>query len=207
MNKKIIETDARVFITTDPHGDAEALNKLLEKIDFGSDDILVIAGDLIDRGKHSEELVYFVDEHPNVICIKGNHEKMALDYLFSGTPQSVHALAINGGDWLFDTENARDIGDKIAKYPDIVEIRKNGKVYGVIHAEPDTDDWNTIGTKNPIALIWGRSRLGEKDCTRIANVEEIYCGHTILDAPTYTGNVLHMDMGTILGNDLFHVEL
>lgn len=218
IRKTIIEAeDRRVFVTTDPHGCMDAINRLIEKVNFSHDnDMLVIAGDAIDRGPDSAGVLDFINAHPNVFCIKGNHEWLAINALKEPDTSSIAVWLMNGGEWGLEHPKIHEYVEQMSAFPDIIEIRKNGKVYGVIHAEPDCNDWQKMGSVNHNTIVWGRDRLRFFNCrgtptdadeTIIKNVEEIYCGHTIVDHPTYTGNVFHMDMGAFLGKDLFHVEL
>lgn len=210
MEKLILKPEGRVIVTTDIHGCMDKLLELLEKVNFCSEDTLVIAGDLVDRGPDNEAVIDFVRTRENVYSIKGNHEWLAIEALNSGNYYHTMLHVANGGDWLQtnDLPKQKEMVDFLISLPDIIEIHKNGKKYGVIHAEPDTDDWDTIGTETPTSLTWGRERLrGTKPATFISNVEEIYCGHTIVDNPTYTGNVFHMDLGAFLGKDLCYVEI
>ena len=207
MNKLTIKTEKRVIVTTDIHGCFDALQTLLEKVNFTDDDILVIAGDAIDRGPDSDKVLRFIRDNENVHCILGNHEDMALKALRTGEPDWMYTFRLNGGEWLMLHEDQGELLDIMEGFPTIIEIQKGDRKVGVVHAEPDTKDWNTIGSKAPVNLIWGRTRLQHDICNHIENIDEILVGHTIVKHPTYTGNVFHMDMGAFLGNELFHVEI
>ena len=60
---------------SDIHGCYDELIKMLEIIDFSSDDSLIIAGDSMDRGPRSFEVLEWMLNVPdNVILLKGNHD-------------------------------------------------------------------------------------------------------------------------------------
>lgn len=63
-----------VYIVSDIHGEYDLFIKLLQKINFSSDDEMIICGDIIDKGKHSVKLLQFIRSKPNFYCIVGNHE-------------------------------------------------------------------------------------------------------------------------------------
>ena len=56
MNLKVV--NKKVFVVSDIHNDADRFKLLLEKIDFAEDDILILAGDIFDRGNQPIELYF-----------------------------------------------------------------------------------------------------------------------------------------------------
>ena len=62
----------------DIHGQFDGLMKLVDFIDYSTDDKLFFLGDLIDRGDRSAEVVRWVMENGHT-CLRGNHEQMCLD--------------------------------------------------------------------------------------------------------------------------------
>jgi serine/threonine protein phosphatase 1 len=201
--------NTRAIVLTDIHGCMEELQRKLKEINFCEDDVLVIAGDAIDRGPDSLAVVNFIAKSPNVYCIRGNHEDMLLSALYTGEPEHLQNLAMNGGMWalMLAPADFEFVRSEIRSWPLTIEINKGDKRYGVIHAEPDSLDWNTVGSQQPVQVLWGRARHRDPDAKDVENVDAIFCGHNILDRPKWTGNVLHMDMGAFLGNKLHHVEL
>jgi serine/threonine protein phosphatase 1 len=75
----------KIFAVGDIHGCFVHLQDLLGKIPIGKNDILLFLGDYIDRGPDSYEVVETLCRlkkgSAKVICLKGNHEQMYLDYL------------------------------------------------------------------------------------------------------------------------------
>lgn len=70
-----------IFVMSDIHGKYDMFLELLEKIDLKDDDLLYILGDVLDRGSHPIKALRKIMEMPNVICLVGNHEIMALECL------------------------------------------------------------------------------------------------------------------------------
>ena len=64
MNLKVV--NKKVFVVSDIHNDADRFKLLLEKIDFAEDDILILAGDIFDRGNQPIELYFEILKHPNI---------------------------------------------------------------------------------------------------------------------------------------------
>ena len=69
------------YVISDIHGQYDMFMDLLYKISFSDKDTLYILGDIIDRGPHPIKTMRKLMEMPNVICLLGNHEYMALGCL------------------------------------------------------------------------------------------------------------------------------
>lgn len=68
-----------MIVLTDPHGNFDTLMKLLSKIPKEEKDKgIVIAGDLIDRGYKSKQVVQWCMDNDIDVCI-GNHEVMMVE--------------------------------------------------------------------------------------------------------------------------------
>jgi serine/threonine protein phosphatase 1 len=63
------------YVMSDIHGCYDEMNSMFETINFTENDQLIIAGDYIDRGKQSYEMLCWMENVPdNVLLIKGNHD-------------------------------------------------------------------------------------------------------------------------------------
>lgn len=63
------------YVISDIHGCFKEFQQMLQKIEFSEDDRLYLAGDYIDRGKQSLEMLRWLECCPeNVNPIKGNHD-------------------------------------------------------------------------------------------------------------------------------------
>ena len=61
---------------SDIHGCYDDMKKLLEQVAFGNKDTLILAGDYIDRGPQSYEMLKWIESKPeNVIFLRGNHDE------------------------------------------------------------------------------------------------------------------------------------
>lgn len=63
-----------LYVGSDFHGEYSLFIKLLEKINFSSEDRFIICGDIIEKGPESVRLAKYVFSKPNIECILGNHE-------------------------------------------------------------------------------------------------------------------------------------
>ena len=66
------------YVISDIHGQYDMFMELLEKIPLKDSDTLYILGDVVDRGPHPIKTLQKLKKMPNVICMVGNHELMAL---------------------------------------------------------------------------------------------------------------------------------
>ena len=77
----------RTFVVGDIHGRCAQLLNLLDMLPRDPEtDTLVFLGDLIDRGADApgcvEHILKLCSENPErVICLRGNHEQMLMDFL------------------------------------------------------------------------------------------------------------------------------
>ena len=89
--EKINESDYnRIFIMSDSHGQYDLFLKMLGKIDLKREDLLVIMGDVCDRGEKSYEIymkcMKMIKLGYNLKFILGNHEDMLLEDLENDYP-------------------------------------------------------------------------------------------------------------------------
>lgn len=77
---------SRTFAIGDIHGCRTALTTLCDSLDLQPDDLLIVLGDIIDRGPDSrgviEDLLELQDSC-RLVFIRGNHEEMMLDAFHS----------------------------------------------------------------------------------------------------------------------------
>ena len=73
--------EKRIIVIGDPHGCRIELEELLIKVNWNKEtDIVVIVGDLVDRGPDSVGVVRFCRENKILSCL-GNHEDKYLKYI------------------------------------------------------------------------------------------------------------------------------
>ena len=96
----------RTFVVGDIHGRCAQLLNLLDMLPRDPEnDTLVFLGDLIDRGADApgcvDHILKLCRENPErVICLRGNHEQMLLDYLAGHS--SIWLTPVTGGERTFE---------------------------------------------------------------------------------------------------------
>jgi serine/threonine protein phosphatase 1 len=109
------------FVIGDVHGRRPQLSRLLAALprDAGAD-TLVILGDLIDRGEDIPGTVADVmslagESHGGrVVCLRGNHEQMLLDFLDEGAPLWLHPAV--GGHHTFGQYTGLRLTDELRSW-------------------------------------------------------------------------------------------
>lgn len=70
------------YVMSDIHGCYDAFLSMLERIRFSGTDQLILAGDYIDRGKQSYEMLKWIEQYPsNILLLRGNHEEEFAAYV------------------------------------------------------------------------------------------------------------------------------
>lgn len=86
----------RILVLSDIHGHFNRLVQLLRKLEYGGDDILVIVGDLIDKGPESLRVVQYVMElckrYPVYVSM-GNVDLSRVQIILDDTPEAGEKFA------------------------------------------------------------------------------------------------------------------
>ncbi len=204
----------RTFAIGDVHGCLGQLERLLQKIPADpAEDTLVFIGDYIDRGSESRGVVDCVlglgETHANVVCLRGNHEAMLLDFL-EGENEELYWM--NGG-WA----TLRNYGILLSDSPCV----RKGKIPAGhlrffetlrLYYETDQDLFVHAGLRPGIPLaeqfvedmLWIRWEFidSEADFGR-----RVVFGHTHFHEPLVAENKVGIDTGAVYGGRLTCVEL
>lgn len=211
--KKLKQDGRRIIVCTDIHGHLPRLLAALQSVNWNPDsDLLLCAGDLIDRGPNSLAVLDFAKH--NMECVLGNHDSFLLDH-FTGYTDTYSTWMVNGGSWfhhLSDEEQAeveKQYKDWLVEVPLAIEVELGtGELIGVVHAEvsPAIDNWETfkhnLECSNLViqSAIWGRTRV--RRYTRlppVTGIKYIVSGHTVLDTALIAHNTVYIDTGAVFG--------
>ncbi|MCR4611248.1 MAG: serine/threonine protein phosphatase [Lachnospiraceae bacterium] len=143
------------YVMSDIHGQYDMFMELLDIIEFNENDMLYVLGDVVDRGPNPIKTLKKLMEMPNVICLVGNHELMAIecfDFLMKEiTDTSIAELDdkmlenlitwdYNGSQPTIEEfrklkiEERQDIIDFIKDFRIYEEVTVNNKDYLLVHA-------------------------------------------------------------------------
>ncbi len=75
----------RIGVISDIHNNVVALNTVLDRLYAENCEQIICCGDIIGIGPYPEETVQHIMRIPNIVAVRGNHEK----YLLEGMPEQV----------------------------------------------------------------------------------------------------------------------
>lgn len=201
-------TQGRDFIVGDIHGHFSKLLAHLATIGFDPDegDRLFSVGDLVDRGPECESVLQWLSQ-PWFHAVQGNHEDMAIRWPNGNMDAGLYMR--NGGTW--NVTKTRDeslqYADALAALPIAIELETAHGLVGIVHADCPFDSWQEFTAqllapdicpghlKDIISRAqWDRARLELAGLRGpVQGVRAVVVGHTPLDEPTWSDNVLHID--------------
>ncbi|WP_224826149.1 metallophosphoesterase family protein [Cognatishimia sp. MH4019] len=209
--------DAPFSVIGDVHGCAELLDRLVGMLD--PSEPLIFVGDYIDRGPESAQVLSYLDQlsatRP-VVCLKGNHEQMCLDFLEAPeSPAGRRWLQHGGGATLasygIDAEDepnqiasalhAKMGATRIAWLRDLAGFWLSGNV-AVVHAAADPEA--PLTEQSADTLIWGHPKFRSnprKDGHWVVH------GHTIVPKPYAEEGRIALDTGAYLSGRLTAVTI
>ncbi|MHB8068083.1 MAG: metallophosphoesterase family protein [Desulfobaccales bacterium] len=205
---------ADIYAVGDIHGCLDQLEMLLDEVQPDLEkDILLFVGDYIDRGPDSQGVVDYVlklqQKYPreHVVCLKGNHETMFLDFL-QGREREL--FLFNGG-----LNTLRDYwGDNWDMKKELVLPRDHASFYRELRLYYETPDYIFVhgGLKPGLPLV----EQEEKDLLWIrgefiTSIEDfgrlVVFGHTPFKSPLVMPNKIGIDTGAVYGNFLTCLKL
>ena len=203
-----------VYTISDIHGDLIKLNKMLELIDFSSEDHLYVLGDVIDRGNDSIKCLFKLHNMENVTILKGNHESMMEDYYNSN---GMNRLWLGNGGYHTLSELERLKDKNVSETLDIIKTMKlykllevNNNSFALVHAGLEFEDGNLTKTQWGDFMLWSRDFISD---TEVGDGITVIFGHT----PTknihgehkiwHGTNKICIDCGAVFGGKLACLRL
>lgn len=201
--------DEPLVVIGDIHGRADLLERLLARLDKEHADARkVFVGDYVDRGPNSRNVLDRLQNLPEAICLRGNHEEMMLGFVDN---PAIHAdrWFRNGGretlesyEIVLESEpTAGAIQAASARLADTLTIHtldwlralplywRSGNVV-VAHAGPSPTE--PLETQPDRVFTWGDNqflRRGRTDGVWVAH------GHWAVDRPFYGKGRISVDTG------------
>jgi serine/threonine protein phosphatase 1 len=203
----------RIFAVGDIHGCYDKLVAIMKILPWRreSDDLLLFIGDYIDRGPRSRDVVEFLvrlkKNGGNFVFLKGNHEKMLLDYYVHQKDQMLYVA--NGGAETIASYVEGGIGRKAFELPEdhlefllSLDLFFENDDYLFVHA--GVRDGIPVTEQSEEDLLWIREEFiySTYDWSR-----RVIFGHTALETPFVTPGKIGIDTGAVYGNKLTAVEL
>lgn len=159
----------RVLVCGDVHGCFDLLAAALAYAGFdgSAGDYLICTGDWLDRGPDVLRIRDFLVANPTVLWVRGNHEDILAQALFSSGARTREAsrnvlLSIGGG-WILDhldadgnvSKDIRAFALMLNDAPVACRIRTPGSHYiGVVHADVPEDSWDALADELTNFPVW-----------------------------------------------------
>jgi serine/threonine protein phosphatase 1 len=199
---------AKTYAIGDIHGSLAKLRRLVARCEREADGgpmRFVFIGDYIDRGPDSRGVIdYVIDLQSrlgtNAICLKGNHEALALAAVDSSDHED--QWLFNGGDTTLESyhaETARDLPEELVAWLSSLQLAYDDGQRLFVHA--GVNPARALDAQDEHDLLWIREPflVDARDYGRL-----IVHGHT----PTRNGrpdlqpNRLNIDTGAVFGGPL-----
>lgn len=138
MNLSI--TNKRVYVVSDIHNDADGFKELLRLIDFTADDILIIDGDVFDRGEKPVELYFEILKYPNIYVIQGNHDvwvarEILEKYAGEKVGQYISYNTVSILERRLTPVDMINLANWIKEKPYYINLTLDGKKFQIAHAQ------------------------------------------------------------------------
>jgi serine/threonine protein phosphatase 1 len=203
----------KIFAVGDIHGCYEKLVAMMKILPWNKDngDVLLFIGDYVDRGPQSRDVVEYLvrlkKRGGTTVFLKGNHEKMLLDYYIKQQDQMLYVA--NGGGETIASYVEGGIGRKAFVLPeDHLEFLLSLSLYyesdDYIFVHAGLRDGVPLDKQVEDDLLWIREEFiySAYDWTK-----RVVFGHTALETPFVTPGKIGIDTGAVYGNKLTAVEL
>jgi len=210
----------RCFYTTDLHGCYDLLHEKLKDVAFDSTkDILIVGGDMCDRGPDSKYVLDYLNE-PWLYCVRANHEQLLIEaYEEEFRGWATNCLLSNGGTWVADLQphELKAIYQSFKSLPLAIELLTPTERIGIIHAQCPYNNWEEFKKMtrqelewNGYATVqWARTNYDRGWQETIKGVDRLLVGHTPTESGEVEilGNTWYCDTGSFFRNKISFVQL
>ena len=208
---------SNIYVVGDLHGSYSLLKEKLKDVGFNfNNDLLIAVGDIIDRGTENEKCVGLLNEHW-FTSVKGNHEDFCYKGMMDDHVKFYHKMKNNGGEWFYELPDdlRESVGMRLNQLPILLEVKYRGKKFGFVHADAPVEDWellkemleqgDEIGDRTvEDYCLWSRGIIQKFEDygyePTIAQVDNVFLGHTVLPKVTQVGNCTFLDTGGVFKN-------
>jgi len=128
----------RILAISDIHGCLSELVQLLELNNYNpKEDQLILLGDYIDRGPESKRTITYIMElvKEGAVALRGNHDQMFLDFIFSNLPDKERHYLRNGGMTTLESYVGEDFFPENTAREHLYSAKQRIKKNNLEHAE------------------------------------------------------------------------
>lgn len=165
----------KLGIISDVHANVDALDKALNCLDHAQVELIVCAGDLVEKGFNGDAVVRRIRER-QIPCVQGNHDEQAIDnqrWLRSQiSPESLAAKLAHLAQGHNTNYTALLLDDTIAYLKSLPPSNKftlDEKTIFMAHGTPDSN--SQYAFSHSVPTLWWR-------ITHVAQADVVILGHT-----------------------------
>ncbi len=214
-----VAPDEDFYAIGDIHGRFDLLEMLLAELDPARR--LVFVGDYIDRGENSAQVLRHLhalcqQSDGQIVCLKGNHEDMLLNFLDNPADAAPIWLR-NGGDQTLaafgiavdetDPDSVADalrqaMGQPLIDW--ITELPLHWTTGNVTAVHAALDPAISVEDQSERVCLWGHPRFRQRPRR---DGQWVVHGHTIMTQPTVAQGIISVDTGAFATNQLTAAEI
>ena len=189
----------KLGVITDIHNNYTALKVVVERLQQLECDKIICCGDIIGIGPYPEETVQYMMQIPNLIAIRGNHEKYLLDKMPNEYPneEQMDFGEMKHHKWEHSLLSMQSI-DFLRKLPYQVNVEYEGYCLSIMHycmdyeghyinykTNPSEEDLKRMfsGISTDIVLY------GHDHCRNICKGDKLYINVGSLGCPAQDKNI------------------
>lgn len=196
----------RILAVGDLHGCVDKLQILMAGLGWNpEEDLLVFIGDYVDRGPDSagviEHLLGLYQWTDNIVCLKGNHEQILLDFLEGKNEQT---FLFNGGDATIESYGGEEAGFPEDHFEFLISLPPYYETEDYIFVHAGLRDGIPLENQTEEDLIWIRDEFIYSDYD---HGKLVIFGHTPRQEPLVMHNKICIDTGAVFGGNLTCLEL
>lgn len=202
----------KLGIITDIHNNLIALKTVMKELQKFKCDKIICCGDIIGIGPYPEETVQYLMQIPNLIAVRGNHEKYMLDKMPTEYPneENMGYEEMNHHKWEHSLLSKESV-EFLANLPYQANMECNGVALSVMHYCMDCDGHYINGKKNPtvndLNKMFSNVKsdiiiYGHNHCRNICNGDKFYINVGSLGCPAQDKNIaragiVNIENGTV----------
>ncbi|MEW5725640.1 MAG: metallophosphoesterase family protein, partial [Thermodesulfobacteriota bacterium] len=170
-----------------------------------AEDTLIFIGDYVDRGPNSAGVIDHIlglkQWSENVICLRGNHEQLLLDFLEG---RNIGTFIYNGGQMTIDSYGGPEGGIPEEHYEFLRTLPYYWQNEDYIFVHAGLRDGVPLDKQDERDMLWIREEFITSDYDHGKRV--IY-GHTPTRKPVVMRNKIGIDTGAVYGGHLTCLEI
>lgn len=189
----------KLGVITDIHNNHTALRVVVERLQQLKCDKIICCGDIIGIGPYPEETVQYMMQIPNLIAVRGNHEKYLLDKMPSEYPneEQMGFGEMEHHKWEHSLLSPKSI-DFLRKLRYQVNVEYEGYSLSIMHYCMDYDghyvDYKTNPSEDDLKNMFASVRsdiiiYGHDHCRNICKGDKLYINVGSLGCPSHDINI------------------